>query len=62
MPLLPLSWSSRRHQLLLRPACLPAQIGIAPTIPLDAAQLAEIPVSGEAFCRFAETPQAPKLF
>ena len=43
------------------PTCL-LQIGIAPTIPLQPAQLADIPLSGEAFCRFAQTEQAPRLF
>ena len=38
------------------------QIGISPTIPLDAKQLLDIPLSGEAFCRFAQTDAAPKLF
>ncbi|EFN57183.1 hypothetical protein CHLNCDRAFT_9114, partial [Chlorella variabilis] len=38
------------------------KIGIAPTIPLQPAQLADIPLSGEAFCRFAQTEQAPRLF
>ena len=45
---------------LLPPAML--QIGISPTIPLDAKQLLDIPLSGEAFCRFAQTDGAPKLF
>ncbi|KAL4854503.1 C-terminal processing peptidase [Chlorella vulgaris] len=38
-------------------------VGIAPTLPLDAGTLADIPTSGEAFCRFAaSSQQAPKLF
>ena len=44
------------------PALPALQIGIKPTIPLSAAQLLEIPLSGEAFCRFAQTDAAPKLF
>ncbi|KAI3434885.1 hypothetical protein D9Q98_002939 [Chlorella vulgaris] len=39
------------------------KVGIAPTLPLDAGTLADIPTSGEAFCRFAaSSQQAPKLF
>ena len=44
------------------PAALLLQIGISPTIPLDAKQLLDIPLNGEAFCRFAQTDAAPKLF
>lgn len=46
----------------LSPSFAHRQIGIAPTIPIDAAKLADIPISGEAFCRFASTDAAPKLF
>ena len=38
------------------------KVGIRPTLALDAAQLGAIPLSGEAFCRFAQTDAAPRLF
>ncbi|KAL4425371.1 hypothetical protein ABPG75_009387 [Micractinium tetrahymenae] len=38
------------------------KIGIAPTIPIEPTRLADVPLSGEAFCRFASTDAAPKLF
>jgi hypothetical protein len=46
----------------LLPCAALLQIGISPTIPLDAKQLLDIPLNGEAFCRFAQTDAAPKLF
>lgn len=38
------------------------QVGISPTIPLDPAQLADIPLSADGFCRYAQADAAPKLF
>lgn len=61
-----------RHLACTHPPCRPAllprrlrlclQIGIAPTIPLSADQLADIPLDATGFCRFAQTDAAPALF
>lgn len=49
--------------LLPCPPCAHApQIGIKPTIPLTPAQLNDIPLAAESFCRFANTDAAPALF
>lgn len=42
------------------PPCL--QIGITPTIPIDASKLIDIPLAADKFCAFAQTDAAPKLF
>lgn len=64
-PALVIRTALNAHSLCAAPppsAAPPLQIGISPTIPLTADQLADIPLQADSFCRFAQTDAAPALF